>query len=400
MLSKLFKKYSIFELIIIFLFLIGVGYLYIGFYYPDPNEWGLWSFAVTWGTRIIIPIVTFIILIVYHKIKIKQIEFSHIGLLLGSTFFIILICYPIANYFYNRATDMKNKLDQYHPYLQLVPGDFIVDEPFKENQYRIICLGGSTTEFKDSTNTGWPRRVEEILQRQYNNRNIKVYNQGRQWYTTLHSLINYQVNLRQYKPEVLIVMHTINDLLHNADFSYFSHGSFREDYGHFYGPVNRVIRRKGIEEFLWEKFKHSWYYKQRKIIDQTKFPGAISFERNLNTLIDLAEKDSTKIILMTQPSLYKKETTNDLKAVLYMLNNEAIGPHSKWSYQSALNGFKTYNSIVRKVAKYRGVILIDLEKVIPKTLAYFYDDVHYKYQTFDLVAKEVANRLINNNIFK
>ena len=250
--SKFHKKYSIFEYVIIFLFLAAVGYLYRGFYYPDPNEWGFWSFAVTWGYRIIIPILTFAILIAYYKIKTKKIEFSHIGLLLGSTFFIILISYPILNYFYNRSMDMENKLDQYHPYLQLVPNDFMVDESSNKNQCLIMCLGGSTTEFKDSTVTGWPKRVEDILQGQYHYKNIRIYNQGRQWYTTLHSLINYLVNLRQYKPDVLIVMHTINDLLHNADFSYFSHGSFREDYGHFYGPVNRIIRRKGIEEFLWE----------------------------------------------------------------------------------------------------------------------------------------------------
>ncbi|MFX0137460.1 MAG: SGNH/GDSL hydrolase family protein [Candidatus Hodarchaeota archaeon] len=398
--SKFYKKYSIFEHIMIFLFLAVVGYLYIGFYYPDPNEWGLWSFAVTWGSRIIIPIVTFTILIAYHQIKTKQIELSHIGLLLGSTFFIILISYPIANFFYNRSMDMKNKLDQYHPYLQLVPKDFIIDEPFKKNQYLIICLGGSTTEFKDSTNIGWPERVEEILQRQYKTKNIRVYNQGRQWYTTLHTLINYQVNLRQYKPDVLIVMHAINDLLHNADFSYFSHGSFREDYGHFYGPVNRIIRRKGIEEFLWEKFKHSWYHNPRNIIGQNKFPGAVSFERNLNTLIDLVEKDSITIVLMTQPSVYREKPTEQIKSVLHMLNNEAIGSHSKWSYKSALNGFKIYNSIIRKIARDRGVFLIDLDMIVPKTLEYFSDDVHYKYPAFELIAKEVAKELININIIK
>ena len=49
---------------------------------------------------------------------------------------------------------------------------------------------------------------------------IEVYSMGRQWYTSLHTFINYSVNLRQYKPQLIVVMQSINDLLHNADFGY------------------------------------------------------------------------------------------------------------------------------------------------------------------------------------
>jgi hypothetical protein len=401
MLSRFYKKFSIYEGIVIFIVFIGIGFFYVGFFYPDPyaiSRWRPLSKLIERGMRIIIPLLTFMLMLLYYKLKTQHIKVEHIVLLLGGLLFSLLLCYPIADYFYHESgVEMRYKLERYHPYLQLAPHNFSRHKPLQEGQFSIMCLGGSTTEFKDSAGKGWPERVEEILQRHFENENIKVYNEGRQWYTTLHSLINYEVNLRQYKPDVLIVMHTINDLLHNADFCYFSYGSFREDYGHFYGPITKTIKHQGLQNFFVEHFRYFWYHKPRRVIEQEIFPGEIPFERNLHTLIDLAEKDLSTIVFMTQPSLYKNDITKDERAALYMLNYEAIGPDRKWSYNSAFNGFERYHAIVRNIAKNRGIILIDLEKRIPKSLEYFSDDVHYKDQTFDLIAKEVAEELINNN---
>ncbi|MFC2061232.1 SGNH/GDSL hydrolase family protein [Elusimicrobiota bacterium] len=327
---------------------------------------------------------------IYRKIKAGQIELKNAAMVAISIFMALLIIYPILSLYYYREKD----LGKYHPYFQLAPNKVPAALQTKENSLVIICLGGSTTEFKDSAGLGWPKRVEQLLQNQLKNKNVSVLNQGRQWYTTLHSLINYETNLRQHKPDVLIVMHTINDLLHNADFSYFSHGSFREDYGHFYGPVNDLITRVSLEKRLLNFIGHFWYHFSRKTIDTETFPGEISFENNLKTLIDIAKKDKTRIVLVTQPSLYRKNIPEHFKSALYMLNSEAIGPNYKWSYNTALSGFERYNSIIRRIAREYNVDLIDLETQIPKTLEYFKDDVHYHDKTFTLVSSEITKALL------
>ena len=72
-----------------------------------------------------------------------------------------------------------------------------------------------------------PTRVQARLRDADTARPVEVSNLGRQWYTSHHSLINYASNLRPLRPDVVVVMHAINDVLHNADFSYFSRGPFR-----------------------------------------------------------------------------------------------------------------------------------------------------------------------------
>ncbi|MEI6126676.1 MAG: hypothetical protein WCQ99_09020, partial [Pseudomonadota bacterium] len=104
-----------------------------------------------------------------------------------------------------------------------------------------------------------------------------------------------------------------------ADFSYFSFGSFRKDYGYFYGPVYRLINRPSVLQTLYMLFRSMWHYQSREIINTDVFPGVAPFERNLHTLIDLARIDGTAVVLMTQPNLYKNSMTPDtLRFVLPM----------------------------------------------------------------------------------
>jgi GDSL-like Lipase/Acylhydrolase family len=263
-----------------------------------------------------------------------------------------------------------------------------------------MCLGGSTTQFKDPDGLDWPSRVEAILRRRYENDRIDVLNMGMMWYTSLHSLMNYAVNLRQAKPRAVLVMHGINDLLQNADFSYFSRGPFREDYGHFYGPLKNLIGRRGFLDTFSEMLRDFWYAKPRQIVDQTDFPGLVPFQRNIDGLIDLAEADDVQVILMTQPYLLKESFSAEEKAVFHMVNTEAIGKDKRWSVATALRGMKAYNDALREVARKRNVPLIDLEPRVPKTLEFFTDEVHYRKKAFEIIGSFVAAELIRLKIFE
>ncbi|MFH1415329.1 MAG: GDSL-type esterase/lipase family protein [Elusimicrobiota bacterium] len=382
------KKHPVLGFVSVLAILAAVIYIYAGFFYPDPffvMSQPRTAFVIVWGARILIPLFALALFIIYRRLRTGKLKIKYLVLSLVLLMIPVMIMYPLMNMWYNSRVI----LDKYHPYLQLTPRSISVTAA----PFTVVCMGGSTTEFKDSKGKGWPARVEIMLEKMVPGRDIKVYNQGRQWYTTLHSLINYETNIRQYKPDMIVIMHTINDLLHNADFSYFSHGRFREDYGHFYGPVKRLVTRAGMEKSLIRLIKRYWYFKGRETVDMDTFPGEAPFERNLKTIIDLAEKDGVQVVLMTQPSLYHEKMAEEIKPALYMLNYEAVGPRHKWSYETALNGFKRYNAIVEKIAGEQGVIFIDLDKKIPKTLEYFKDDVHYRDKAFDMVASVIAEEL-------
>ena len=307
------------------------------------------------GPRIILPVVILLFIIMYIKWDSKLA--LNTALVFLSIFILFLLLYPVNDFRYYLDAQSNNiSNNQMHSFLQLKPiglnEDKLIDA---ENDFKIFCLGGSTTNYKDSNNVGWPQRIENKLRSRVDN-NISVFNLGVPWYTTLHTLINYEVNLRHNKPDLLIVMHSVNDLFQNTDFSYLSREGFREDYGHYFGPLSNVINQTGHFGYYWNMISNLWYHNPRKIIDEFNFPGIVSFERNLNTLIDLAEQDSVQVLILSQPNIYSDSMSNSVKNSLHMLNMEAIGKDKKWSYKTANRGFKIYSNKIKEICEDRDVL--------------------------------------------
>lgn len=385
------KLINVKNIIVIILFLIVSGYLYIGFYYPDDIfiKANPIFYYISIFIRISFPILILLIILLYRAVYLGRIKLSSIVLLLFALLFVILLVYPFGEYFYKKRYRMN--LDKYHTFLQLNPP---IPSDVDTNYFNIFCLGGSTTEFRDSRGRDWPGLTQKLIREKYNVDSIRFYNLGKQWYTTQHTLINYIQNLRKFKPDVIIVMHNINDLLINADFSRFSNGNFREDYGHFLGPEALMIKYGSLAEFIFNNLKLLWYRPEPVDIKTDKFPGLVSFRNNLKTLTELARNSDTKIIFMTQPNIYKQKMTSEELQSLNMLNREAIGDGIRWTYETALSGIKKYNDTIRELSDELNVPLVDLEKVVPKSLDYFYDDVHYTDKTYDLISSYLSDELL------
>ncbi len=382
------RAWSAVDLIVAAVLLLGLGYVYLGFFRSDPRMARSVKILL-WGIRILYPFAAAGILALYRGVKRGRVKAASLGVLGFGVFFALLLAYPVVSQIYARS--FRKNIAGYHPYLQLAPNDLALRPASPgERPYRIFCLGGSTTEFKDKEGRGWPERLEARLQGAVPGRRVEVYNAGRQWYTTEHLLIDYATRLRPLAPDMIIVMEAINDLLQNADFSAYSFGTFRPDYGHFHGPAYRLIRRPTLEELTLRLLRSMWYHRPRKVVDTDVFPGLAAFERNLIALIDLARAGGADVVLMTQPSLFKEGMTAEEEAVLVMVRVEAVGPTRQWSIATARRGMDAYNSVVRELAGRRSCLLIDLEKSVPKTLDYFWDDVHYLGPGFDRVAESAA----------
>lgn len=367
--------------------------VYTGFYFTDPDA-GMFHVLVKWAARIIIPLLVLGYVLIYKKVKKGTIPGMAIWGSLFVIVFTILAFFPVIFHIHEKKS--MGNLSQYHPYLQLRPAPLKVRPKDKNGRQtlRIFCLGGSTTQFTDKKGIGWPSRLEGILSKKHPHLDIQVYNAGRQWYSSQHTLINYVLNVRKFKPDIVIVMHAINDLLHNADFSALSIGDFKSDYSHFLGPTYRMIKRKTFWSSVFSIFKKVWFFKKKEIVDTDIFPGLDSFKYNLNALIKLAKNDNTQVILMSQPHLLKDQMTDQESKSLLMVNYEAVGETKRWNSRTALSGMNQYNLATKSVARSNNVHLIDLEKALPKTLEYFNDEVHYTDRSFDLLADFIADQVI------
>jgi lysophospholipase L1-like esterase len=366
------------------------GWFYAGFFHTDPLA-DMRTRQAVWLARVLLPLL--FLAVPWARVAVRRgrlrpatVARAAIGVV------VVLIGALAAQWILFDLRAARPPHEAFHPYLQLMPTPF-QPQTTDTRAFRVFCLGGSTTEFTDSHGRGWPARLQERLKGAAGDRPVEVYSLGRQWYSSLHTLINYEVNLRHHKPDAVIVMHAINDLLQNADFSRFSLGPFRDDYGHFAGPVTRLVTERSFLKKMAGTWRSAWYYRPRQSLDAPGFPGVVPFERNLRTLVELAKADGALVAFATQPNLMKETMTAEEQASLLMWRFEAVGPRTQWTRDTVLRGMRTYNDITRKVARETGALLIDADAAIPRTLANFSDEVHYRDPAFDLVAECMAGKL-------
>jgi hypothetical protein len=392
MILPLLKSLSTRDTVVLGVFTVLSIWFYIGFYfpgsymlfYPVPR-------IILWFVRISLPLLYVGAIFLYTRILLDKITKGEIALLLAASSLGLYVCYNVADSCYQLWFDRQKV--EYHPYLQVMPSFDSRLNDTTSNAVKIFCLGGSTTEFSVHKDKDWPSRVEAILRLHYGLRNVEVYNLGRGWYTSLHTLINYETNLRKHRPSVILIMQSINDVFQNADFGYMSRGAFREDYGHFYGPVSRIVDRRSLWHYLHSVFRGVWYARDRRVLTIDSFPGLKAYERNLTTIIELARHDSTKVILMTEPFMAKRNMSEDELASFGMTRVEALNDTVIWSSETLANGMNQYNKTMQTIARQNNLPLINLEKEIPKSLVYFRDEVHYQDTTFAIIAPFVAGRL-------
>jgi len=339
--------------------------------------------SITFATIIFLPIIFIALAIVYYKVCTEKWFIRDVCIGIVTILTILLISYLPISYLYESTLAPRKP---FHSQLQLFPP--LLQKNSGDDSITIAFLGGSTTAWG-----GWTERVQLELAERFPGKTIRVLNQGVPWYTTLHSLINYETNVRHANPDIVVVMHAINDLVTNADHSYLSSGPFREDYGHFYASLSRIARTKPLVHAFADIITHMFYWEPRKVIDTKEFPGLHTFINYYRRLAQLSNLDKSKLVIMTQPYLYKTELSEAEASTIYIDKMDAIGPEKRWSIATARSGMEQFVEAVRELAVAEGIPLIDLEAVVPKTLVYLKDDVHFTTLGAEIVAKHVSDSL-------
>lgn len=325
-------------------------------------------------------------LYVYWLWRTKLFAWRKIGFPLAAILVGLFIVYVPISYLYERTLMVRERI---HPFIQMFPEAVPVELANRPPDEKVIvCLGGSTTAWGDAKFRKWTQLLEQNLNDA--GHSVRVLNQGRPWFTSMHSLYNYQTNVRLVRPDIVIVMHAINDLTMNADHSYFCSGEFRRDYGHALGPFARLSRTQPLFDLTIEVARRSWYVPKRQPIDTDVFPGLETFASNLRSIVRMAQADGATVVLMTQGSLYKDTMPSHEAEKLYVTNRNAVGDKGHWSIGTALNGMRQYNATTCRLSKDLDVVLIDLDQKLPKTLEYFNDDCHYRGAAIDLIAESVT----------
>jgi lysophospholipase L1-like esterase len=142
--------------------------------------------------------------------------------------------------------------------------------------------------------------------------------------------------------------------------------------------------------FLWST-KNATDNKENKLI----VPNSIlaePFGESLEQLVRHAQKVAKKVVLITfstriraqQSEQEKKESS--VTSLYYM---PYIQPNGFARY------FAAYNETIRKISRQTGAQLVGDENSIPGTKKYFKDSVHFTDTGSRLMAKRIANALVN-----
>lgn len=189
-----------------------------------------------------------------------------------------------------------------------------------EGVFRVVCLGGSSTYGigPSSTFTNWPVVLQEELNRRGLARPVEVLNLGLQGYSTFESQINLALRGVEFRPDLVLVYHTINDLRCAL------YPGVSRDNTHWRAiwPVERPDRlREALEcsyTFLAvRRYATDWLERQRElgayvIVDFGRYRpddfaqptdpelGFASFRRNLVSIIAVARAHGSEVLLATE----------------------------------------------------------------------------------------------------
>ena len=269
------------------------------------------------------------------------------------------------------------------------------------NTFRIVCIGGSTTEdFVEGIH--YPKVLESLLRERLHRENIEVINLGNSAYATPHFIILLALDVISWKPDLVILSENVNDLgamyFPNFTFDYshkYSNPFYLPDYASRFTIPNVLFQHSRLYWFMYHRIhKARPHPLQRKSYGDIPTPQSSSvFKRNLQSFVTLAQANRIKVLLASQPFQPSEEFY--LRHMVYKpYNNVAVYP----LHNEVVSHHKYFNKIIENVATETNSFYLDNDAILNGQEDYFVDPVHYTRKGIEKMADNYANYIIDHHI--
>ncbi|MCE3255462.1 MAG: hypothetical protein K0R25_956 [Rickettsiaceae bacterium] len=276
---------------------------------------------------------------------------------------------------YVRIPDGKFETLEDKKYILRSDKDGMVKPSFihKNPDLQIFFLGGSTTEcetvdeeFRFPYLTG--RLLEEKLKAKINSDNA-----ARSGNNSLHS-INILINkILPYNPDIVVMMHSINDLT-----SLFYEGSYWND-NKTIAPISCAKKHSDSKKNYDQWEGSNW--QQKVVNDKAEQDKLVKmFKENLKIFINVSRAKNITPVLMTQAN--RVENKPDFTS--------GRGLQTDIVYKKL---YTRFNQTIRDIGKAENILVIDLARKIPSDKKYIYDPVHLNKAGSVMAAEEIAEKL-------
>jgi GDSL-like Lipase/Acylhydrolase family len=307
--------------------------------------------------------------------------------------------------------------------------------PKDQNHYKIIAVGGSTTEcFVLDDSEEWPHILMEKLSDAPKRRPVWLANAGVAGHNTVHHLAVLQTLPIFDRTEMLIFLIGLNDLLATVAFEggptqatleqdaeslrETMLGSAQESYSlpHYtrlrlYDVTRRALLALSLKL---KRTAISVRHDDLKLIQKQRAEGTIvplpvlqvgleEYRARVERLVQQCQALRTRCLFLTQPTLWRDDLTPLEQS---SLTDGYVGRFnakvSRKGYVSAADlelAMNAYNRTLLDMCREKGLECFDLAAVVPKNNLVFYDDSHYTEAGARLIAERLAEYLVSRPPF-
>jgi lysophospholipase L1-like esterase len=287
--------------------------------------------------------------------------------------------------------------------------------------YRILCIGGSTTEctYLDDTKT-WPAHLMRLLRE--DDPGVWVGNVGRSGTTAPQHVLLLRELPEARRVDCWVVLCGINDLAQQLSGQYAKTTARAFSYTFKYrrpGPGGRrprplprnlytfalldAVRKrlevalKGANAAVYQDVRAAWVQEAQekrqhgaKVAIDVKPEWIEEYRTHLMTIVALARQQGKRLIFLTQPTIWAAQMDEKTDG-LTLGGQLADGRYVENS--SRFRGMELYNQAMRQVAAREGIELVDLAAQLPKTTETFYDNCHFNESGARLVGAALAEQV-------
>lgn len=274
--------------------------------------------------------------------------------------------------------------------------------PKGPNEFRIIALGGSTTENAlNELGIRWPLVLEcDLRGRGFSG--VRVLNCGMSAYSSAHTLVRLAFDVLDFEPDLVLVMHSVNDL----DVSHRAARRQTEPDGHYLVKYGDKVFTGDLDsrDIVPSRLIHLVRTRLRSQISEVEplrrystAEGERIFARNLRSIIHVARGAGTPVMLLTMP----------YAITLAQEESPPIGPDQvrmvdAVERESLARDLDRFNAVIRHVAHDHDSPLADMASIFGSSPEHFLDLVHYSSEGIlrfgTLLAPLVADHLISRDL--
>lgn len=322
--------------------------------------------------------------------------------------------HPYLRYFptpnYKRGKNKHNSLGYRGDEIQL---------PKPEGEFRIVCIGGSTTYTVDIDDyrMSYPYLLEKEL-KDRGHENVSVINAGVGGWTTWESLINLEFRILDLEPDMIIIYNAVNDI--HTRFIWPPEAYKGDNTGlHFttsYITVPSVFEYSSLLRIIMINFgmadSQVSISRWGKMIDESKkteYVGEFRQQKIAGTYPQgIFKKVSAMQMLKTNKPVYFRRNIKNMVMIANNINIKTViasfasSPHYKdnpfSSSEEYIYAYEEMNRELRDIAGKTGAYFFDFAGEFPDDKRYYYDGQHVLEEGVRLKSRLFANYLIENRL--